>query len=132
MPAFHAPKIEVGIKHLPLNTRIYGPSDEVSLHGNLWTPSAWFEEEKTVSRRWVCGLLQALYPSFRLQQPSPPRSNWMYISFNRSNLLHLINAPNPVCQAMNKVQRTQFLESSFEIKFRGYPWKAGGTETVQT
>ncbi|EER44419.1 predicted protein [Histoplasma capsulatum H143] len=110
MPAFHVPKSEVGIKHLTLtNTRIYGPSDEVSLHGNPWTPSAWFEDEKTASRRLVFGLLKAL-----------------------SDLLHLIDALNPVCQAMNKVQRTQFLESSFEIKFHGYPWKAGGTETAQT
>ncbi|PGH36375.1 hypothetical protein GX50_00710 [[Emmonsia] crescens] len=139
-------------------TRDYGPSDEIRLHGNPWSPSAWFEDEKTAARRLVCGLLRGLYDMgwvlkasvdvlrkegnkdtllFRFQQPPPPRSNWMCISFNKSDLLQLIDAPKPVCQAMvnalgDKVQRTQFLESSFEIKFLGYPWKAGGTETVET
>ncbi|OJD16580.1 hypothetical protein AJ78_03271 [Emergomyces pasteurianus Ep9510] len=138
--------------------RDYGPSDEIRLHGNPWSPSAWFEDEKTAARRLVCGLLQGLYDMgwvlkasvdvlkkdgnkdtllFRFQQPPPPQSNWMCISFNKSDLLQLIDAPKSLCQAMvntlgDKVQRTQFLESSFEIKFLGYPWKAGGTETVET
>ncbi|EEQ87355.1 uncharacterized protein BDCG_02475 [Blastomyces dermatitidis ER-3] len=140
------------------STREYGPSDEIRLRGNPWRPSAWFEDEKTAARRLVCGLLRGLYDMgwvlkssvdvlkkegnkdtllFRFQQPPPPRSNWLCISFNKSDLLQLIDAPEPLCQAMvnalgDKVQRTQFLESSFEIKFHGYPWKASGTETVET
>ncbi|OJD28100.1 hypothetical protein ACJ73_00497 [Blastomyces percursus] len=84
-----------------------------------------------------CAALPAYTLLFRFQQPPPPRSNWLCISFNKSDLLQLIDAPKPLCQAMvnalgDKVQRTQFLESSFEIKFHGYPWKASGTETVET
>ncbi|KAL2384026.1 hypothetical protein RJZ90_002268 [Blastomyces dermatitidis] len=144
-------KPEIGM----LSTREYGPSDEIRLRGNPWRPSAWFEDEKTAARRLVCGLLRGLYDMGWVLKssvdvlkkegnkgsapllPPPPRSNWLCISFNKSDLLQLIDAPEPLCQAMvnalgDKVQRTQFLESSFEIKFHGYPWKASGTETVET
>ncbi|PGH00220.1 hypothetical protein GX51_05917 [Blastomyces parvus] len=140
------------------STREYGPSNEIRLLGSPWRPSSWFEDEKTAARRLVCGLLRGLYEMgwvlkasvdvlkkegnkdtllFRLQQPPPPQSNWLCISFNKSDLLQLIDFPKPLCEAMvkalgDKVQRTQSLESSFEIKFHGYPWKASGTETVET
>ncbi|PGH15221.1 hypothetical protein AJ79_02586 [Helicocarpus griseus UAMH5409] len=140
------------------STREYGASDEFRLNGSPWNPSTWFEDEKTAARRLMCGLLKGLYDLgwvlkapvdvlkkdgnkdtllFRLQQPPPPPCNWMCISFNKSDLLQLIGAPRAVCEAMSniledKIQRTQVLESSFEIKFLGYPWKAGGTDTVET
>jgi hypothetical protein len=61
----------------------------------------------------------------------------MSISFDRGDLLHLIDAPQDLGRALvqaygSKVQNYQANGSVFEIKFRGYPWRANGTETVHT
>ncbi|KAK2787550.1 hypothetical protein FQN53_004999 [Emmonsiellopsis sp. PD_33] len=138
--------------------RPYGPSREFKLYGSPWNPSSWFEDEKTAARRLMCGLLESLYNMgwvlkaavdiikkdgdkdtllFRHQQPPPPPCNWLCISFNRADILRLFDAPQDVCQALvlalgRKVQRSYTQGSAFEIKFNGYPWKANGTETVET
>jgi hypothetical protein len=51
--------------------------------------------------------------------------------------MHLIDAPKELGRILvraygSKVQRHQVTGSVFEIKFKGYPWRASGTETVQS
>lgn len=51
--------------------------------------------------------------------------------------MHLIDAPKELGPILiraygSKVQSHQVTGSVFEIKFRGYPWRASGTETVQS
>jgi hypothetical protein len=61
----------------------------------------------------------------------------MSISFDQGDLMRLINAPqdlgHSIATALGpKVQRTQILGAVYEIKLRGYPWRASGKDTVQT
>lgn len=74
---------------------------------------------------------------FRYQQPAPLPCMWLCISFDKGDMIHVINAPTELnrsfVQALGpKVQRHEDQGSVFEIKFSGYPWRASGTETVQT
>lgn len=62
---------------------------------------------------------------------------WLCISFDEGDLMHLIDAPTELSQSLAqafgpKVQRTKHQGSAFEIKFKGYPWRASGTDTVQS
>ena len=61
----------------------------------------------------------------------------MSISFEKGDLLHLIDAPQDLGHALvqaydKKVQNHRVKGSVFEIKFRGTPWVPTGTDTVQT
>jgi hypothetical protein len=88
---------------------------------------------------------------FRYQQPSsppPPSCQWMSISFAHGDLLYVIDGPEELGPALAKalgttVQRHAPFEKSsnnnsdndnkiYEIKFREYPWRPTGTETVVT
>ncbi|KAK9343194.1 hypothetical protein V1522DRAFT_413927 [Lipomyces starkeyi] len=117
------------------DTRVYDAAKEVKLYGNPWSVSSW-GAEKTEARRLLCQILHDTL-LFRYQQPPPPSCIWMSISFDRGDLLHLIDAPQDLGRLLvqaygEKVQNYQFKGSVFEIKFRGYPWRAYGTDTVQT
>lgn len=74
---------------------------------------------------------------FRQQTPPPPPCSWISMSFDRADLMHVFNAPPELNQSFLdaiglRVQRSQYLQPKvFEIKFRGYPWTASGTDTVQ-
>ncbi|KAK9371464.1 uncharacterized protein V1513DRAFT_455682 [Lipomyces chichibuensis] len=137
--------------------RDYDAAKEVKLYGNPWSCSAW-SDEKTEARRLLCQILRGLFDMgwilqasvdiskkkydkdtllFRYQQPPPPSCIWISISFNQDDLLHLIDVPEELGRLLvqaygEKVQNYQFKGSVFEIKFRGYPWRPEGTETVQT
>ncbi|KAK9312472.1 hypothetical protein V1524DRAFT_472682 [Lipomyces starkeyi] len=110
----------------------------LSMHMRDWIllfVSSW-GAEKTEARRLLCQILHDTL-LFRYQQPPPPSCIWMSISFDRGDLLHLIDAPQDLGRLLvqaygEKVQNYQFKGSVFEIKFRGYPWRAYGTDTVQT
>ncbi|KAK9433308.1 hypothetical protein V1505DRAFT_156070 [Lipomyces doorenjongii] len=139
------------------DTRVYDAAKEIKLYGNPWSPSSW-SDEKTEARRLICNILHGLFDMgwvlkasvdiskkeydkdtllFRYQRPPPPPCIWMSISFDKDDLLHLIDAPQDLGRLLvqaygGKVQKYQINGSVFEIKFRGYPWRAAGTETVQT
>ncbi|KAK9375221.1 uncharacterized protein V1513DRAFT_431098 [Lipomyces chichibuensis] len=139
------------------DTRDYDAAKEVKLYGRPWSLSSW-GAERTEARRLICQILHGLFDMgwilqasvdiskkeydkdtllFRYQQPPPPSCIWMSISFNRSDRLQLIDVPQELGPLLvqaygEKVQDYQFKGSVFEIKFRGYPWQADGTETVQT
>lgn len=136
--------------------RVYDQSNEIKLYGNPWSASG--STQKPEARRLVMGLLQGLFDMgwvlkaavdiskkefdkdsllFRYQQPAPPPCMWLCISFDKGDLIHVINAPNALNSSLvqalgSKVQRTENQGSIFEIKFNGYPWRASGTDTVQT
>ncbi|KAK9357298.1 hypothetical protein V1504DRAFT_442894 [Lipomyces starkeyi] len=117
------------------DTRVYDAAKEVKLYGNPWSVSSW-RAEKTEARRLLCQILHDTL-LFRYQQPPPPSCIWMSILFDRGDLLHLIEAPQDLGRVLvqaygEKVQIYQFKGSVFEIKFRGNPWRAYGTDTVQT
>ncbi|KAK9482219.1 hypothetical protein V1527DRAFT_34259 [Lipomyces starkeyi] len=139
------------------DTRFYDAAKEIKLYGNPWSASSW-GAEKTEARRLLCQILHGLFDMgwilqasvdiskkeydkdtllFRYQQPPPPSCIWISISFDRGDLLHLIDAPQDLGRLLvqaygEKVQNYQFKGSVFEIKFRGNPWRAYGTDTVQT
>ncbi|KAK9245093.1 hypothetical protein V1506DRAFT_539163 [Lipomyces tetrasporus] len=138
------------------DTRVYDAAEEIKLYGNPWRASSW-NDEKMDARRLVCQILCGLFDLgwvlqaavdiskkeydkdtllFRYQQPPPPPCVWMSISFDRGDLLHLIDAPQDLSHLLvqaygEKVQKHHYNGSVFEIKFRGYPWYANSRETVQ-
>ena len=72
----------------------------------------------------------------RYQQPSPPPCIWMSISFAQPDRLEIIDAPNDfgltLADALGpKVDSCRVKGPVFEMKLKGYPWRAGGTDTVQ-
>lgn len=77
---------------------------------------------------------------FRHQQPPPPPAVWLSISFSSSDQLHLVDAPTALTTSLvssfpymiQRSGRTSLSANVFEIKFRGNPWRATGTETMQS
>jgi hypothetical protein len=66
---------------------------------------------------------------FRYQQSPPPPAAWMSISFNQSDRIRLIDAPDELIQYLTSylnrvIQRHNRLkqEGTYEVQFRGYPW----------
>jgi hypothetical protein len=70
----------------------------------------------------------------------PRAYSWLSISFDSADLLHLINAPTELANALifsfgERVERCNkdFVSGNFEIKFTGSPWnKPSGKGSVQS
>ncbi|KAL2060337.1 hypothetical protein VTL71DRAFT_9732 [Oculimacula yallundae] len=80
---------------------------------------------------------------FRKQQQPPPASEWVSISFNRSDRLRLIGADEQLRFAFkNLLSEMRLLQEdcgwkdqslkAWEFKINGYPWLASGEETMRT
>ncbi|KAL4931447.1 uncharacterized protein BDV17DRAFT_288984 [Aspergillus undulatus] len=70
----------------------------------------------------------------------PRAHSWLCISFDNADLLHLINAPTELAEALidffgERVEKCNkdFVSGNFEIKFTGTPWsKNSGRGSVQS
>ncbi|KAF4626030.1 hypothetical protein G7Y89_g12131 [Cudoniella acicularis] len=79
---------------------------------------------------------------FRKQQTPPPDSEWIAISFNQSDRLRLIGAPQDLRVDMqNLLRQMRLLQSedwkdrrlnAYEFKIYGRPWFPTGEETMST
>lgn len=75
---------------------------------------------------------------FRPQQlPPPPPCDWCCISFSRSDRLRFIDAPDDLVRSIIRrlgqdVQSHERHDEPgvYELKICGYPWSAGGSDTV--
>ncbi|KAK9352351.1 hypothetical protein V1523DRAFT_427187 [Lipomyces doorenjongii] len=94
---------------------------EIKLYENTWSPSSW-SDEKTEARRLICEIVYGVFDMSWVLKAS------VDISQESTKVLGRL-----LVQAYGgKVQSYQINGSVFEIKFRGSPWRADGTETVQT
>ncbi|KAJ8118958.1 hypothetical protein OPT61_g159 [Boeremia exigua] len=135
---------------------MYGNSQEFKLSGYPWSAMG---SDAMEARRLVAALLGTLHtmgwvltlntdvsksPSdkdtllFRYQSPAPAPCDWCSIAFSRSDRIRLVDSSPEVCQALqtrlgqdwvSKV--SQYAPGIQEIKFHGYPWSAGGKETMR-
>ncbi|KAL6237845.1 hypothetical protein BDW75DRAFT_237899 [Aspergillus navahoensis] len=70
----------------------------------------------------------------------PQSRSWLCVSFDSSDLLHLLNAPSELASSLiasfgERVEKCNkdFVSGNFELKFKGMPWTKSGTKgTVQT
>ncbi|KAL4914742.1 hypothetical protein BDW62DRAFT_136254 [Aspergillus aurantiobrunneus] len=129
----------------------YDESLEIKLRGN---PLGWgSDEEKVAIRVTLMGLLNAFakegwvvpaggrvgrmgdYWAYGqkdgliFHHQAPRAHSWLCISFDSSNLLHLLNAPTELATALishfgDRVERCNkdFVSGNFELKFTGTPW----------
>ena len=135
---------------------MYGNSQEFKLSGYPWSAMGLDAME---ARRLIAALLGTLHsmgwvlslntdvsksPSdkdtllFRYKSPAPAPCDWSIISFSRSDKIRLVDAGPELNQAflarlgqewVNKV--SQYAPGIQEIKLHGYPWSAGGKETMR-
>lgn len=135
---------------------MYGNSQEFKLSGSPWSA----EGSNTMgARRLIAALLGTLHDLgwvltlntdvskkindkdtllFRYQSPAPAPCDWCSISFSRSDKIRLIDASPEVCQALSArlgqewvSDVSQYAPGIMEIKLHGYPWSAGGKETMR-
>ncbi|KAL4937286.1 hypothetical protein BDV06DRAFT_215997 [Aspergillus oleicola] len=133
----------------------YDESLEFKLKGNPFGYAQ--DEEKVAIRITLMGILNAfakegwaVFPAGRVVrlgdyrdygigdslifQYTEPRSySWMCISFDSDDLVHLINAPTELAEAIisffgERVSKCNkdLVSGNFEIKFQGTPWKKTG------
>jgi len=79
---------------------------------------------------------------FRKQAIPPPAGEWIAISFNQGDRLHLIGAPTELVAAfqallkgMGQWQKESWKDrelDAFEFKIHGWPWRPSGEETMTT
>ncbi|KAL4997444.1 hypothetical protein BDV10DRAFT_169639 [Aspergillus recurvatus] len=70
----------------------------------------------------------------------PQSRSWLCVSFDSSDLLHLLNASSELATSMivffgDRIEKCNkdFVSGNFELKFKGTPWtKSGSKDTVQT
>lgn len=135
---------------------MYGNSQEFKLSGYPWAGSG---SGAMDARRLIAALLGTLHSMgwvltlntdvskslndkdtllFRYQSPAPAPCDWCSISFSRSDRIRLIDISPEVCQTLparlgqewvSKV--SEYGPGIQEIKFHGYPWAAGGKETMR-
>jgi len=135
--------------------RDYYGSFEFKLRGRPWWGQA---EDAVPSRQLMISVLRTLYDLgwilvtsidiskkewdkdsliFRLSSIPPP-CEWLSISFNRGDLLRLIEAPEDLSRQFGQMiggmlQKEGWKQpGAYEFKLRGYPWFANGAETVST
>ncbi|KAK9241288.1 hypothetical protein V1525DRAFT_335067 [Lipomyces kononenkoae] len=137
------------------DTRTYGESYEVKLHGHPWRPTSW-GNEKIDACRLICQILNSLFDMgwvlkasvdistkefdkdtllFRYQNPPPSRCTWIGICFGKGDKMYILDGPPELGRTLvnafgSDIQSHNVNRSVFEIKFHGYPWRAHGTETV--
>ncbi|KAL4786883.1 hypothetical protein BJX76DRAFT_345917 [Aspergillus varians] len=141
----------------------YDDSLELKLRGN---PLGYgYDEEKVAIRVTLMGLLNAFakegwfvipaggrvvrmgnYSCFGqkdsliFHQQEPRAHSWLCISFDSTDLLHLINAPTELATALigffgERIEKCNkdFVSGNFELKFNGDPWtKQSGKGGVQS
>ncbi|KAH6704081.1 hypothetical protein BKA61DRAFT_182218 [Leptodontidium sp. MPI-SDFR-AT-0119] len=139
----------------------YGGSHEFKLYGNPWYGQSSDAICSRVVMREVLAYLFSvgwiLHAStdvskkqmdkdtlfFRKQQQSPPVSEWIAISFNKSDRLRLIGADEQLRSAFKDLLAGMRLLqtdcgwkdrtlNAWEFKINGYPWWATGEETMST
>jgi hypothetical protein len=135
---------------------MYGNSQEFKLSGYPWaaTGSSAMDARRLIaallgtlhSMGWVLTLNTDVSKSpndkdtllFRYQSPAPAPCDWCSISFSRSDRMRLIDISPEVCQSLparlgqewvSKV--SEYSPGIQEIKFHGYPWVAGGKDTMR-
>lgn len=139
------------------NVREYNGSQEFKLRGWPWNCQG---DESFLSIRlmrrifavlstygWVFSLStdigkrpeKATAVMFRYQQPVPNPCEWVAISFDGADLLHFIDAPTSLVQALvadlslvTKSHHPHKLHDVYEFKIYGEPWNSFGTDTMQT
>lgn len=145
-----------GIQH----EKPYSTSYEFKLYGNPWFGQAYDAITSRIimreifahlfSQGWILHLSTDVSTKkldkdsliFRKQQTPPPASEWIAISFNQSDRLRLIGAPQylladvrVLIQQMRLLQAENWKDQSlgaWEFKLHGYPWHATGEETMTT
>ncbi|KAK2787515.1 hypothetical protein FQN51_003146 [Onygenales sp. PD_10] len=82
--------------------------------------------ETVIKQRWAKGIQVRIIDAILLNGLSSSQTDFL-------NRISDHTAPRALVLALGrKVQRSYTQGSAFEIKFNGYPWKANGTETVET
>ena len=138
------------------STREYNSSHEIKLCGWPWSTIG---DEAFLATRLMCRILAMLHSHgwiirlptgisnnienktaliFRHQQPAPNPCEWVAISFSSSDLLHFVDAPTSLVQAVvadlslvTKSHRPHKMQDVYELKMYGYPWTAIGRDSVQ-
>ncbi|TPX68096.1 hypothetical protein SpCBS45565_g03388 [Spizellomyces sp. 'palustris'] len=138
------------------NEGAYGESYEYQLRGYPWFGQG---DEAVPSRRLVVAIMAFMYHNgwtlgvvtdlskkvshkdswyFGRATPSP-QARFCSISFNKTDRLRLIEAPQDLVQAVLQcvhsvwrlgIQQQFGYDGSYEIKLRGNPWRTTGTEMV--
>ncbi|KAF9700859.1 hypothetical protein EKO04_000211 [Ascochyta lentis] len=136
--------------------RMYGNSQEFKLSGYPWSAmgSDAMEACRLIgallgtlrSLGWVLSLNTNVSQNlankdsliFRYQSPAPAPCDWCSISFSRTDRIRLIDVSPEVCQALPArlgqewVSKTsQYAPGIQEVKLHGYPWAAGGKDTMR-
>ncbi|CAH0043707.1 unnamed protein product [Clonostachys solani] len=136
--------------------RDYGQAREFKLNGNPWYRGADGSLGPDDTSRLVKKMLEALYNmgwvfqsavdlrkqgnviTFRRQNPPPPKSEWIHISFDSHDRLTFLEPPSQeIRDALLKafdsaVSKHELTKDHFEIKFQGFPWSPSGEDTVNT
>ena len=138
------------------NTREYNGSHEIKLCGWPWSCSG---DELILAARLMCRIIAMLYTHgwvpglatnlsrrpenkagliFRHQQLAPNPCEWIAISFNGNDLLHFVDAPTSLVQAVaadlslvTKSHQPHKLQDVYEFKIYGQPWSAFGQDSMQ-
>jgi len=165
--SFPAPILE-GIKQVIQTTwykglqteRVYSHSYEFKMGGNPWLGQGKDGISSRILMREILAFLYAygwiLHAStdvskkpaekdtmiFRWQENAPPASEWMCISFDRSDRLTLIGADAELIEGFRHLLQGSKLwkseqwkdgpKNAWEFKCRGYPWDGKGEETIST
>ncbi|KAF2648587.1 hypothetical protein K491DRAFT_612495 [Lophiostoma macrostomum CBS 122681] len=136
--------------------REYGSSKEIKLNGNPWRGSG---DEAIDARRLICALLGTLHSQgwvltlstdiskknwdkdtliFRHQIPGPAPCDWCCIGFSKQDRLKFIDVAPEVSNGVvsrlgqGRVQdHRAHSRGVYEVKLRGTPWMASGTETME-
>lgn len=138
------------------NVREYNGSHEIKLCGWPWSTN---NDESFLATRLIRRILDMLLTHgwvlslstdiskrmenktalmFRHQQPAPNSCEWVAISFNGLDLLHLIDAPPSLVQALvsdlslvTKSHQPHKQQDVYELKIYGQPWGIFGKDSMQ-
>ncbi|KAH6642689.1 hypothetical protein C7974DRAFT_351536 [Boeremia exigua] len=135
---------------------MYGSSYEFKLRGYPWAAIGTGAMD---TQRLVCAVLGTLHSVgwvmtlntdvstaaadkdtllFRYQSPTPAPCDWFSIGFSRSDRIRMVDASPELCYALPAALGQEWVSKVSEhspgvqeIKFHGYPWSAGGKETMR-
>ncbi|CAJ2502280.1 Uu.00g096740.m01.CDS01 [Anthostomella pinea] len=135
--------------------RPYGGSYEFKLKGNPWRA---LSEDGVTARRLITRLLEALFNVgwvlnlsadvsckqrdidtliFRRQAAPPSPCDWMCMYFTSGDRIRVIDAPHDFEAALKRMlgaavqtDKGYTYRGGYELKMRGWPWRASGEETM--